>query len=187
MDEKLLSAFPPTKFAFAYGSAVSPQAASKSVSMRNDNYNMVSSSRMRVRQGKMLDLIFAVDNPVAWHSQNLARNSGHYSLLRCLGPQTIAAVQAKGAGVYYNPAAMVNNQVLRFVHWQSRSGLKSSCLQLIKYGVIGIDRLKQDLLEWNYLYIAGRLHKPVSDSLRMSDDQGFRCANCNPATNSTMR
>lgn len=52
----------------------------------------------------MLDFVFTVDDPVAWHSKNLKKNWNHYSLLKVLGPRFITTVQNNyGAGVYYNP------------------------------------------------------------------------------------
>lgn len=35
-------------------------------------------------------------------------------------------------------------------------------LQMIKYGVVGMPALQQDLQHWSHLYVAGRLHKPVA-------------------------
>jgi len=35
--------------------------------------------------------------------------------------------------------------------------------QLIKYGVISTESLKDDLLNWTHCYVSGRLHKPVRD------------------------
>lgn len=88
LDEALApavaAAFPRVAFAMAYGSGV----------FRQRDHDASSS---------MVDLVFAVEDPEAWHAANLARNPSHYSFLRFLGAANVAAFQEKyGAGVYYN-------------------------------------------------------------------------------------
>ncbi|XP_044522317.1 phosphatidate cytidylyltransferase, mitochondrial [Gracilinanus agilis] len=95
------------------------------------------------RKNVMLDFVFSVDDPVTWHSKNLQKNRNHYSCLRLFGPNVIAKVQNNyGAGIYYNAMIKCDGK-------------------LIKYGVISTDTLIQDLLNWDTLYVAGRLQKPV--------------------------
>ncbi|MCJ8744469.1 hypothetical protein PDJAM_G00119090 [Pangasius djambal] len=125
---RILSQFPQDiSLAFAYGSGVFKQAGSSQGQMRNN----------------MLDFVFAVDDPITWHTMNLIENRKHYSFLKYLGPKQISSIQNEyGAGVYYNT-------------------LVPSEERLIKYGVISTDALTDDLLHWKTMYIAGRLHKPV--------------------------
>ncbi|MCX6742592.1 MAG: phosphatidate cytidylyltransferase [Candidatus Pacearchaeota archaeon] len=90
-----------------------------------------------------MDFVFGVQNPVEWHKKNLSQNRKDYSLVaRTLGPATVASVQRTGAGIYYHS----------FVPFQDKE---------IKYGVISIDAIIDDLLNWTHLYVAGRLQKPV--------------------------
>lgn len=91
----------------------------------------------------MLDFIMVVDNPDDWHGENIERNSKHYSFLKHLGPKAVSKIQnSYGAGIYFNT----------LVPFEQR---------LIKYGVIGTDVLISDLINWDTLYVSGRLHKPV--------------------------
>ncbi|XP_040594171.1 phosphatidate cytidylyltransferase, mitochondrial isoform X2 [Mesocricetus auratus] len=124
---RILAHFPEDlSLAFAYGSAVYRQAGPSAH-----------------QENPMLDLVFTVDDPVAWHEKNLKKNWSHYSFLKLLGPRIISLVQNNyGAGVYFNPLIMCDGK-------------------LIKYGVISTGTLIDDLLNWNNLYIAGRLQKPV--------------------------
>ncbi|XP_021107861.1 phosphatidate cytidylyltransferase, mitochondrial isoform X2 [Heterocephalus glaber] len=138
---RILSHFPEeVSLAFAYGSGVYRQAGPNS-----DQKNA------------MLDFVFTVDDPVAWHSKNLKKNWSHYSFLKLLGPKMIFSVQNNyGAGVYYNPLILCDGR-------------------LVKYGVISTSTLIEDLLGWNNLYIAGRLQKPVK-IVAMNEDATLRSA-----------
>ncbi|EGG09083.1 uncharacterized protein MELLADRAFT_47559 [Melampsora larici-populina 98AG31] len=109
------------------------------------------------KQTPMLDFVFAVSHPSHWHSINLQQNPKHYSLpLRWLGSAPISWLQEKGpgAGVWFNVENEVNGK-------------------LIKYGVISVDTLCSDLLDWNTLYVSGRMQKPV---YVLRDDARIRLA-----------
>ena len=93
----------------------------------------------------MIDFIFAVKNSEKWHSSNLQLNPSHYSALSFLGSKFIAKVQTSiPSRVYYNSMIPLKDEKV-----------------VIKYGVIEENDLISDLLDWNDIYIAGRLHKPV--------------------------
>jgi hypothetical protein len=92
----LLAHFPPTRYSMAYGSGVFAQ-------------------RGALDAAPMLDFVFAVDCPAAWHADNLRRNRSHYTALAAAaGAGLIARLQEStfGARVWYNalvpvPAAAV--------------------------------------------------------------------------------
>jgi len=91
----------------------------------------------------MLDFIVVVNDSYSWHKRNMLWNPTHYSALKHLGANRVANVQDNyGAGVYFNTLVPCEGR-------------------LIKYGVLNHDTLLNDLLDWETLYVAGRLHKPV--------------------------
>jgi translocator assembly and maintenance protein 41 len=127
MMQQILSHFPQRslQFVFAYGSGV----------FRQQNSDMAKN---------MIDFVFAVDNPIAWHQENLKTNWKHYSTLKYLGPKYLTHIQDSiGARIYYNTLVPCEGR-------------------LIKYGVITMKSLIDDLLDWETLYVSGRLHKPVT-------------------------
>ena len=80
-----------------------------------------------------------------WHRENLAIHPNHYSsMARMMGPAAIRRCQEEwGARLYFNT----------LVPWGQG---------MIKYGVINRKDLLVDLVDWETLYVAGRLHKPVN-------------------------
>lgn len=152
----------PIRYAFAYGSGVFPQSKPDGHVASADEIARVHpkapSAIKRAQNGtpKMIDFIFGVTFTQHWHSLNLKQHRDHYSGLGGLGSSAVSYVQDKmGAGVYFNTHVVVN-------------GI------LIKYGVVNIDTLCRDLTEWDTLYLAGRLHKPVKI---LRDDARVRLAN----------
>ncbi|XP_012564290.2 phosphatidate cytidylyltransferase, mitochondrial [Hydra vulgaris] len=94
-------------------------------------------------KNNMIDFIFVVENSLLWHQQNLLKYPHHYSFVRYFGTNFVSFLNKNyGAKVYFNTLIEFDKS-------------------LIKYGVIEIKDFVKDLLEWNTLYIAGRLHKPV--------------------------
>ncbi|XP_066581332.1 phosphatidate cytidylyltransferase, mitochondrial [Prorops nasuta] len=123
-------------------------------------YGSGAFSQLNHQGKKMLDLIFVVHNPNQWHNENLARNPKHYAwTLKFLGHKAISHVQENwGANIYYNTLITMPNQ------------------QKIKYGVISDAALVEDLLDWNNLYLAGRLHKPIKVLVEPEEDSQLRTA-----------
>ena len=104
----------------------------------------------------MIDFIFGVSYTQHWHSLNLQEHRDHYSAVGSLGSYAVSKIQDSfGAGCYFNPYVTVNGT-------------------LIKYGVVNIDTLCRDLSEWDTLYLAGRLQKPVKI---LRDNPSVRVAN----------
>lgn len=97
----------------------------------------------KAQKSAMIDLFICVDDAVKWHEENLQRNYKDYYLLKLFGPRFIAEMQDYAAGVYCNTLIPIDDNVT------------------IKYGVIRTEDLCDDLNHWNFLYAAGRLHKPV--------------------------
>ncbi|KAI9674179.1 MAG: Mitochondrial translocator assembly and maintenance protein 41 [Caeruleum heppii] len=146
----------PIRYAFAYGSGVFPQHAPSTSKPSSHPSPSPAIAKAQGGQGKMIDMIFGVSYTQHWHSLNLQQHRDHYSLLGSLGSGMVSRVQDRwGAGVYFNPYVTVNGT-------------------LIKYGVVNLDTLCKDLSEWDTLYLAGRLQKPVKI---LRDDPRVRLAN----------
>ncbi|KAF2773258.1 mitochondrial matrix Mmp37 [Teratosphaeria nubilosa] len=149
----------PIRYAFAYGSGVFGQKSSNATDDISPHPNPPKAVEDWQKGGaKIIDFIFGVSHTQHWHSLNLTQHPDHYSGLKHL-PYSSAAISHIqddfGAGVYFNPFITVNGV-------------------MIKYGVVNLDTLARDLSEWDTLYLAGRLQKPVKI---LRDDPRIRLAN----------
>lgn len=110
-----------------------------------------------VSESNMIDFVFVCDNAYKFHSENLKQNASHYSFLKWFGPKFISYVQNDfGAECYYNTLVELNVENKK---------------HLIKYGVVSERALVRDLFDWDYIYLSGRLHKPVRVILEKKEDQ----------------
>lgn len=148
----------PIRYAFAYGSGVFPQSRKPPPvhELSPHPHPPEAITKWQRHGSKIIDFIFGVSFTQHWHSLNITQHRDHYSFLGSLGSGVVSKVQdGFGAGAYFNPYITVN-------------GL------MIKYGVVNLDTIYDDLSNWNSLYIAGRLHKPVKI---LRDDPRIRLAN----------
>ncbi|KAJ5162690.1 Mitochondrial matrix Mmp37 [Penicillium coprophilum] len=133
----------PIRYAFAYGSGVFPQNGSGAPSSSLHPSAPTAIQNMQKGSGKMIDFIFGVSYSQHWHDINLTQHRDHYSALGSTGSYMVSQVQDRfGAGVYFHPYITVNGT-------------------MIKYGVVNLDTLCRDLTQWDTMYLAGRLQKPV--------------------------
>jgi translocator assembly and maintenance protein 41 len=109
----------------------------------------------------MIDFVFVVDDSIKFHDENLKLNWSHYSFLKYTGPYYINRIQNDFASAcYYNTlvSLKLDNEAY-----------------LVKYGVVSQEALIRDLYDWDFLYLSGRLQKPVriikspSDVLRQAE------------------
>ncbi|XP_017240790.1 uncharacterized protein LOC108213493 isoform X3 [Daucus carota subsp. sativus] len=95
-------------------------------------------------KSSMIDYILGVSDPQQWHSENLQLNRDHYAswLMRLGGARLVTGVaDGIGVGVHFNP----------FITYGDK---------MYKYGVVRVDDLIQDILDWKTFYLSGRLQKP---------------------------
>ncbi|RMZ73784.1 mitochondrial import mmp37 [Pyrenophora seminiperda CCB06] len=154
----ILRKFPPVTYAFAYGSGVFPQSAATASRTTQSPHPNPPEAILKWQKGggKMIDFILTPRFSQHFHSLNLRNHRDHYSFLGSLGSGVVSHVQDKyGAGAYFNPYVVVNGT-------------------LIKYAVVNYETLLRDLTEWDTLYFAGRLHKPVKI---LHEDPNLRVAN----------
>lgn len=125
--------------AFAYGSGVFAQGKPLLDTSSNS---------------KMIDYLVVVrDNElVSWHLDNYRINPRDYPII---GRIALERTNLFNDAVYYVPDVIVR--------------IYSSGNKRIKYGVVGWDVLRQDLYNWNSLFLAGRLHKPTITDMCESD------------------
>ncbi|XP_027201157.2 phosphatidate cytidylyltransferase, mitochondrial [Dermatophagoides pteronyssinus] len=162
--KSLLNIFPlhdEISYCFAYGSAVFDQHVPNETNINSSSSSLLSS------KSRMVDLVLAVDDPIRWHRANMSKNWSHYSGLRYLGPKNISNIQRKfGAKVYYNTLIPIETDLC------------------IKYGIISTEDFLNDLLDWDTLYLSGRLHKPIltlHENIKPNDEQDFSVRNLNNA------
>ncbi|WFC99225.1 Mitochondrial translocator assembly and maintenance protein 41 [Malassezia yamatoensis] len=99
----------------------------------------------------MVDMVLSVSSPGHWHARNMLYNPSHYPWWIRLAPMwMLRKIQKMGAKVWYIPYVQVNEKI-------------------VKYGVVSIDDLCQDLLQWDTLYLSGRLQKPVATLFDSTD------------------
>jgi mitochondrial translocator assembly and maintenance protein 41 len=140
------------EYAFGYGSGVFAQ-------------DLASADKEK----KVLDLILVVKDSHRFHESNMKRNHAHYWI----------------------PPFMFDQTAVNWTVWWQRHAFNTSFLSNpritfqvtnnLKYGVVQKEDLADDLQDWMYLYLAGRMHKPILTFLHNDEINAMQQSNLHAA------
>ena len=137
-------------YAFGYGSGV--------ISQQQQHVNAEKEGENGEEEKKVIDLILVVKDTLTFHKANLALNEHHYNLPFFLG-KTLDAKASYASWLQRHSIDHLMPQIL------CNPGLYFNLVtdekEGIKYGVVQQEDLSTDLCDWKYLYLAGRMHKPI--------------------------
>jgi translocator assembly and maintenance protein 41 len=169
-------------YAFGYGSGVLSQTqhvppfsssseaeAATFTSADENNNNNIDDDNI-----KMIDMILVVKDAIVFHQQNLVQNPDHY-------PFWARSVHVLRSIVYHPSSSWLSSSLgTRFAsqdpnttnayYYLRDPGVYFNVTPRLKYGIVQYDALVDDLEQWKYLYIAGRLQKPVVEILCPEED-----------------
>jgi mitochondrial translocator assembly and maintenance protein 41 len=154
--------------AFGYGSGVFAQELSPTTTAASSSSNTITSSSDSgsASPPPRIDLIVIVSDALAFHTENLRRNPQHY-------PPSYYSSGSSSSAVSASRAAWVQRHKVRLPirNWLANPGLYFCVTDSMKYGIVQDDDVtRDDLVHWSYLYVAGRLHKPVVSIYNANDD-----------------
>ncbi|XP_022146570.1 phosphatidate cytidylyltransferase, mitochondrial isoform X1 [Momordica charantia] len=121
-------------------------------------------------KSKMVDLILGVSDPQKWHEKNIQLNKDHYAswMVYLGGGKLVTEVADEiGVGVHFNP----------YVTWNEKT---------LKYGVVRMHDLIQDILYWKTFYLSGRLQKPVNILVDTLDVRQLNSVNLRSAVSAAL-
>mmetsp|Transcript_24240 Transcript_24240/g.51153 ORF Transcript_24240/g.51153 Transcript_24240/m.51153 type:complete len:430 (-) Transcript_24240:804-2093(-) len=146
--EDIISQFPQDNLVhcFGYGSGVFTQSLGK--------------HKMGTNAG-MLDLILVVDDTHKFHKDNLQRFPHHYASWLRRGGSNLATKMQRHGFPWLRDAHVLFHVV---------DADENKNLPKMKYGVVDREDLMRDLLDWDSLYLAGRMHKPTLSIVTKDDD-----------------
>ncbi|XP_017970698.1 PREDICTED: phosphatidate cytidylyltransferase, mitochondrial isoform X2 [Theobroma cacao] len=107
----------------------------------------------------MVDFILGVSDPLQWHSENITRHGWCFLITE--------VADDIGVGVHFNP----------FVTWKNK---------MLKYGVVRMHDLVQDILNWERFYLSGRLQKPVNMLMDNLDIENVNSVNLRAAVSAAL-
>jgi mitochondrial translocator assembly and maintenance protein 41 len=122
------------------------------------------------KEQKTVDLICVVDDSRAFHHANLQVNRQDY-WIPLLVPSSKAADWATSVQRHEVDNAFFANPGISF-HVTSHN---------LKYGIVQNEDIIRDLCDWKYLYLAGRMHKPIltvidNDAIQAAQQANLRAA-----------